>query len=276
MIHTIFPILENVNEQAQNREYGEENYGYIYCINDRLLPFQFSIATSKTVTNVYLMNNKTGAQVVDLYSYIAGGDWVYEDFTDTSNRYVLHLGDSQFSGGYVMPDGEYYLEIHTNETGTPKYYSEVFRVMGGDKTTIPTKYFKLEFSNSKDIDDDEPICYQDSFAQRGYFKVDAKAPKHRMIEDVIEFEGIEVTRTVTVQEIHVVRMMIPETIYRGLIRLPLHDTVTVLDRYGNDNTTAKNITIGAAEWKGGGHFCSVDIEYVTESGTMKNTNINLT
>jgi len=276
MIHTVFPILNNVNEQAQNRVYGGANIGFIYSYNNKLPPFQFTTPIGNGINNVYLINNITGEQVVDLFDHIVFADWVENTFTDTGNTYIMYLGDSAFINSYIMDDGEYYLKIVVSGGSTEYRYSEVFRVNGGTRSTVPSKYWGLDFLNSKDIDDNEPICYQNNFRQKMYVPVDMKATKPRLLKDVVEMEGVEIVRTVSVQEIKRVSMLVSENIYRGLIRLPLHDTVTIINRYNTDDVSGKNIKIGDPAWKGGGAFCRIEIEYIIEVGTAKNTNINLT
>lgn len=271
MINTVFPIYDGYIPPMRERSYWLGNHpGKLYCTTGRLLPFQFSTSTSYTaITNIHLCNPITGAQIDDIYPYVNASDITVVTATGLSKKYVQYHGKYPLVG-YTIPVGSYFLEISIN--GGSSYKSDIFYV---SPSSIMDSTYKITFSNTKDIDDGEPICYQHSWAQIFYFIPDIKAGDHKIIEEIDERDGYEVIRSRTVVEVKKARIIIPESIYRGLIRLPLHDSVVILDVKNNKSWTANNIKIDDPSWSGGGAFCAITIEFSTETATVKNTNLNL-
>jgi hypothetical protein len=175
-----------------------------------------------------------------------------------------------FKSSHTLADGNYYLRL---TTGVGTYYSEVFTVCStllskGDKV-------RIEFSNARDVDDIEPICYQNGWKQIVYLDGDLKGSGHTTVKEVDERDGYELPRSVTVYETYRLRTYLSETMYRGLIRLPVHSSVKV---YGRDSVerVVSRVNLTDPVWSGGGAWCRCTIEFMVESATSKNTNLNLT
>jgi len=270
MIYTTFPLYEASDYPVKNKIYFSSQPYRILVPDSKLLPFQFAtVTTFSSITHIYLYNAKTGALVRDLLSDIETTDFDASTFSSPEKTYIQYTAASPFKASYKIPVGNYTLSVVTNVS---TFYSDEFTVV----TDLFTKgrYMEIRFSNTKDLDDVEPICYQNSWSQRIYFDADIKGAGHQIIEEVDEKDGYELPRTKSVYEVKRVRLTVSESVYSALIRLPLHDTVTFYDR-AQKSWSAFKIKIGDPVWSGGGAFCRVLIEFMTATATMNNTVLNM-
>lgn len=271
MIHTTFPIYNADAYALRNRDYFSSEPAKLLCPNNMLLPFQVAVGTTfSALTHITLKNAYTGATVVELLPKIdVANDIKVNVFASPAKAYVKYLGTQAFSGSYTIANGDYYIVINT---GVGIYYSESFRVCSDLLTK--GKFVKIQFYNAKDVDDIEPICYQDSWKQVIYLDTDIKASGHQTVEEVEEKDGYELPMSKSVYEIKRMRVTLSESQYRALIRMPLHSSITIWDR-NNVSMTALRVKITDPAWSGGGAFCRVLIEFMTESATVNNTVLNM-
>ena len=270
MINTILPFYTANAYALRNKDYHSSTPTRLYCPSTKLLPFQVACSSGYTsITSLYLHNAATGAQVVELNAKINASDWVENAFTSPAKTYVMYLGGYAFAASYAIANGTYYLVLTTNEG---VYYSETISVV--DDLLTKSSRVKVEFYNNKDVDDDEPICYQDSWKQWVWLDGDIKGSGSKTVEEIDERDGYEILRSKSIYEIKRLRTTVSDSTYRALIRMQGHSNITITDREGRA-WTAYNVKVGDPSWSGAGAYCTLIIEFMTETATFRNTNLNM-
>ncbi len=192
------------------------------------------ISTYTGLVNVYIKTsgatNYSVASVSMTHTYLsatATTDYIYTSYDGTLFQSVL-------------PYGSYCLQIDAGVGET--YYSEWFNIV---KMTTGN-WIKLEFYNSKDLGD---ICYKDGWKQIHYLPTQLNNPLHEIVEVGEEKDGEYIPEKLVTKFIFKIIAFINKALYRVLIRLPQHDTITITDEVGNVYAPdAGNIEVLSPDW----------------------------
>jgi hypothetical protein len=108
------------------------------------------------------------------------------------------------------------------------------------------KFIKIDFSNSGNIGD---LRYEGSFAQTVWLEAVLNNPTHEMINVGEEKDGIFVAEKTVSKLINTIIAYVPRGLYKCLVRLPQHDSITITDEVGDTFTPAiGNIIVEPASW----------------------------
>ena len=211
----------------------------IHCPRTQLPPFliQVGTATIATVTSIKLVScdgNKT-----DLTTGF------FSVFPSVTASVATALGSYiQYNGTVLsqyLPLGSYYVELIKPDA---IYYSDWIHI-----SIIPTpmlKFMKINFSNTYNLGD---IRYEGSFIQMVWLETILNNPTHEMVNTGEEKNGVFIAEKIVSKYIYTIIAYVSRGLYRCLVRLPQHDTITITDEVGNTYTPAAgNIIVEPAEW----------------------------
>ncbi len=111
------------------------------------------------------------------------------------------------------------------------------------------RFVKLQFSDTKDLhgkrDDDQTILYQESFEQECWLNTILNTPEGNRVDVGEEKNGVFIPEKIITQYKYKIIDYINRSLFEGLIRLPQHDSLTIIDEVGNEYTPdTGNIEVG--------------------------------
>ena len=113
-------------------------------------------------------------------------------------------------------------------------------------------FTKLRFGNSADLrgkrSDDQTILYQNSFVQECWLNTILNTPDHNVIDVGDEKDGLFIAEKVVTQYLYKIVDYINRSLFEALIRLPQHDSITIIDEVGNQYTPNIGNIFISAEW----------------------------
>ena len=224
---TIFPFYTTTAERDRNKR------DPVYSPTANFPPFQLVRAHlgANAVTSAVLVDPDSNE--TNIISYFSPLPTVYQL---TSYDYIQYTG---YALGSTLPSGAYSLKIGD---GANTWYSEWMQI--GSVTGL----IKLTFTSSVEIGTaGYAPYYEQSFSQYAYMKGWIRHGSHENELMVSGFDGQDVIEEAITKQRYILRTYCTEAIHRALITLPAHDTVTILDTYGN-TITAKNIEVSQPVW----------------------------
>lgn len=99
--------------------------------------------------------------------------------------------------------------------------------------TYAPNFTHLAFSNSKDLGD---ILYSTGFEQDVWLETGINTPEGEVVEVGEEKDGVFLTEKIVTKYIYRIIAYVTRAMYRCLIRLPQHDSITITDEVGNSYT----------------------------------------
>jgi len=120
------------------------------------------------------------------------------------------------------------------------------------KRQYASDFVKLQFTNATDLrgkrSDDQTILYQNSFEQECWLNTILNTPESNPLEVGDEKDGLFIAEKVVSQQIYRIIDYVNRSLFEGLLRLPQHDDITIIDEVGNQYTpNIGNIRI-SIEW----------------------------
>ena len=113
-------------------------------------------------------------------------------------------------------------------------------------------FVKIGFTNSKDLhgkrSDDQTILYQNSFAQECWLNTIFNTPAQNRIDIGGEKDGVFIPEKIITQQKYRIVDYLNRSLFEGLIRLPQHDTITIIDEVGNEYTPDQGNVETSEEW----------------------------
>jgi len=107
-------------------------------------------------------------------------------------------------------------------------------------------FVKLDFHDTHDLGE---ILYQDNFTQTAYLEATLSPPTHEVVEVGEEKNGIFVTEKIITKYKYRIIANIGRELYKALLRLPQHDSITITDEVGNTYTPVTgNVQVLPANW----------------------------
>lgn len=104
-------------------------------------------------------------------------------------------------------------------------------------------FVSLRFSNTNDLGD---ILYSTTFEQKVWLETRMNHPEHEMVEIGEEKDGVFISEKLVSKFIYKVIAYVSHAMYRVLVRLPQHDSITITDEVGNTYTpSVGNISVAA-------------------------------
>jgi len=120
------------------------------------------------------------------------------------------------------------------------------------KRQYSPNFVKLQFSNTKDLrgkrDDDQSILYQEGFEQECWLNTHLNTPGSNRVNIGEEKDGILVSEKIITQHKYRIIDYINKSLFEGLIRLPQHDDITIIDEVGNEYTPDIGNAEVSANW----------------------------
>lgn len=137
--------------------------------------------------------------------------------------------------------GSYFLFFYDN-AATNFSTSEVYVI-----ESFSANFIRIDFSNTYDLGD---ICYQNSFTQSLWLNTYLNTPTHEPVLTGVEKNGIFIAEKIVTKFEFRIIARIGREFYRGLVRLPQHDTIIITDEVGNTyNPKPGNITVNPVSWE---------------------------
>lgn len=211
----------------------------IHTPNTQLPPFLIQVGTAlvATVTSVKLVSYD-GSKTDLTTGYFSSFPAVTASVTTALGSYIQYNGDSMSKS---LPNGAFYVEIVKPDA---TYYSDWINIMKIDNPML--RFIKIEFSNSINLGD---IRYEGSFKQTVWIEAILNNPTHEMVNTGEEKDGEFIAEKIVSKYIYSIIGYVSRGLYRCLVRLPQHDTITITDEVGNTYTpSVGNITVDPAEW----------------------------
>jgi len=107
-------------------------------------------------------------------------------------------------------------------------------------------FIKLDFHDTHDLGE---ILYQDGFTQTAFLEAKLAPPTHEVVEVGEEKNGIFITEKIITKYKYRIIANIGRELYKALLRLPQHDSITITDDVGNTYTPAVgNVQVIPANW----------------------------
>lgn len=107
-------------------------------------------------------------------------------------------------------------------------------------------FIRIDFHDTHDLGD---ICYQSGFTQSLWLETQLNTPTHEPVMVGEEKNGIFIAEKIVTKYNHRIITYISPVFYRGLIRLPQHDTISIIDEVGFVYTPAVgNIEVKPINW----------------------------
>jgi hypothetical protein len=107
-------------------------------------------------------------------------------------------------------------------------------------------FLKLVFNDTHDLGD---ILYHDSFIQTCFLETKLHTPTHEVEEVGEEKNGIWIAEKIVTKYKYRIIANVGRELYKALLRLPQHDTITITDEVGNTYSPKPgNIWVSPANW----------------------------
>ncbi len=107
-------------------------------------------------------------------------------------------------------------------------------------------FLKLVFNDTHDLGD---ILYHDSFIQTCFLETRLHTPTHEVEEVGEEKNGIWIAEKIITKYKYRIIANVGRELYKALLRLPQHDTITITDEVGNTYSPKPgNIWVSPANW----------------------------
>lgn len=131
--------------------------------------------------------------------------------------------------------------IFTNSAATNYSTSEIII-----KRMYSSNFIKINFSDTHDLGE---ILYQDGLTQEVYFEQKLAPPTHEVVEVGEEKNGIFVAEKIITKYKYRIIANVGRELYKALIRLPQHDTISITDEVGNVYVPkVGNVQVIPANW----------------------------
>jgi len=112
--------------------------------------------------------------------------------------------------------------------------------------SFSSNFIKIDFDDTHDLGE---ILYQDGFTQSVYFEQRLAPPTHEAIEVGEEKNGIFIAEKIITKYKYRIIANVGRELYKALIRLPQHDTISITDEVGNVySPKVGNIQVIPANW----------------------------
>lgn len=211
----------------------------IHCPQTQLPPFliQVGTATIATIDTIKLISC-SGAETDLTTGYFSAFPAVISSVATVLGSYIQYNGTAMLVN---LPLGSYYVKITKSDAS---YYSDWIHI---SKMTNPLlKFIKIDFSNTDNLGD---LRYEGSYSQSVWLEAILNNPTHEMVSTGEEKDGEFIAEKIVSKYIYSIIAYVSRGLYRCLIRLPQHDTITITDEVGNTYTpSVGNITVEAPEW----------------------------
>ena len=211
----------------------------VHCPDTQLPPFliQVGTATVATVTSIKLVSC-TNVETDLTTGYFASFPTVTASVATALGSYIQYNGTALSK---TLPLGSYYVKIAKSDA---TYYSDWIHV---SKIPNPAlKFVKIQFSNTNNLGD---IRYEGSFVQMVWIEAILNNPLHEMVNTGEEKNGVFIAEKIVSKYIYSVIAYMSRGLYRCLMRLPQHDTITITDEVGNTYTPSiGNVIVEPPEW----------------------------
>jgi len=198
-----------------------------------VIPFQFLVANEGVITP-YFYNAETNTLVNPIPAAITDLATNHLDFrSDATHNWYIYEGITQLSND--LPIGFYYLVLRVNPPGAPRttwHISEVFQVCDFTADFSENSFadicheendaedlLMLEWWADCDFDD---IVYQEGFRNRLYLDAILEHPFEEIVKDTEERLGKMFQKNIVLKKKYKFKIMIPEWLWNGLIRLPIY------------------------------------------------------
>ncbi|KKL62024.1 hypothetical protein LCGC14_2189390, partial [marine sediment metagenome] len=114
------------------------------------------------------------------------------------------------------------------------------------------RFVKLQFTNDKDLHgkrgDDQTILYQKGFTQECWLQTILNTPGSNRVDVGQEKDGVFIAEKIITQYKYRIIDYLNRSLFEGLIRLPQHKTITIIDEVGNEYTPDIGNVLVSAEW----------------------------
>jgi len=234
-----------------------------------------TLVTSGTKIISAINSAGTGQVISDSFDSVSVGDKIYVVFFLILNSGQLpsfRLWDvSTISDTVVSSEGINLITLTvTNAASDPKIV-----ISNASNTNFSTseiwvhrqysdKFVKLAFSNSKDLhgkrSDDQTILYQKDFEQECWLDTILNTPAGNRVDIGDEKDGVYIPEKITTQYKYRIVAYVNRSLFEGLIRLPQHDDITIIDEVGNEYTPDTGNIILSEEWTTF-DICTLAIEF---------------
>jgi hypothetical protein len=211
----------------------------IHCPRTQLPPFliQVGTATVATVTSIKLVSC-TGAETDLTTGFFTSFPSVTASVATALGSYIQYNGTALSQN---LPLGSYYVKVTKSDA---TYYSDWINVW--NMTNPLTRFCKIHFGNTYNLGD---IRYENSFVQTAWLETVMNNPSHEMVNTGEEKNGLFIPEKIVSKYIYTIIAYVPRGLYRCLMRLPQHDSITITDEVGNTYTPSPgNVTVEAPEW----------------------------
>lgn len=231
-IITTLPIYDKVNKQCYQRSIDSgHGINAIVCPKERFPSFQW-LDGADGATSI------TKIEIIDQSGTVT--DITASHFTTCPKPSIFAItGDVyfQYKGNALdadLPCGFHYIKLTTNNAKV--YYSEwMFINDVYDMSSYSSKYIIINFSNTYDLGN---ILYQDSFAQTLWIESETMEPLFPLKEEGQENAEGRFVRTFGRQvKKYIARTKtMPDYMVDVFNRMRLHDTISLIDLVGDQNT----------------------------------------
>jgi len=243
--------------------------GYVYY-SDRFIVSDIYENILSTVNNLdYDTFTVTGTSVISARN-LAGSA------SSTSNSFTVKKGEViTFIFNMTLNSGDAPLVLMTNDTWTLSSLGQsiiglnvinitatwdgtsYFRFYNASVSNFSTSeiimirqysssFIKLDFHDTHDLGE---ILYQDGFTQTAFLETKLAPPTHEVVEVGEEKNGIFITEKIITKYKYRIIANIGRELYKALLRLPQHDSITITDEVGNIYTPAVgNVQVLPANW----------------------------
>ncbi len=131
------------------------------------------------------------------------------------------------------------------------------------------RFVKLQFTNDKDLHgkrlDDQTILYQEGFTQECWLQTILNTPGSNRVDVGQEKDGVFIAEKIITQYKYRIIDYLNRSLFEGLIRLPQHDDITIIDEVGNQYTPDVGNVQVSPEW---GTFDTGDITIEWNDGSF--------
>ena len=108
------------------------------------------------------------------------------------------------------------------------------------------KFIRIDFSDTHDLGN---ILYRDGFSQTVWLGTRLNTPTHEPVEVGEEKNGIFIAEKIVTKYKYRIVIYVGPVLYRSLIRLPQHDTISITDEVGFTYTPCVgNIRVNPVNW----------------------------
>lgn len=236
---TIYASLPFYNSESKQDKVRTSSVIPVHCPKEELPPFLIKLTTDTvaTITSIKLVSC-TGVETDITSGYFSSFPSAIASTATAMGTYI------QYNGGALaqnLPLGSYYLKLTKSDA---TYYSDWISVH--NMSSPMEKFCTIVFSNTDNIGD---LRYEGSFAQKVWLDAVLNNPTHEIIATGEERDGIFIAEKMVSKYIHSIITYVPKGIYRCLVRLSQHDSITITDELGDTYTPdVGNITIDPPEW----------------------------